>query len=91
MSALEEAEAALAMSTPNEPAEGGKVPEMAETCGNSNLEVPQEAAGSIITAQASHVEEPPLLVQLLQTISPINVSQGPEANPAQLPKEGDVS
>ena len=31
------------------------------------------------------------MIQPLQSISPIDVTQGPEANPAQLPKEGDVS
>ena len=96
VSALEEVEvarpeAALAMSTPNEPAEGGELPGVTETPGSSNPEAPQEATRSIVSAQDSHAEEPPLLVQLLQTISLVNVSQGPEANPAQLPKERDVS
>ena len=50
--------------------------------------MPQEAAESIVSAQASHAEEPALLVQPLQTIPPADVSKGPEANPAQLPKEG---
>ena len=77
VSALEEAEvarpeaalavsalavSALAVSAINEPAEGGKLPEVTETRGSSNPEAPQEAAGSIVSAQDSHTEEPPLLV-----------------------------
>ena len=31
------------------------------------------------------------MIQPLQSISPASVTQDPEANPAQLPKEGDVS
>ena len=96
VSALKEAEvarpeAALAVSTPNEPDEGGELPGVTETRGSSNPKAPQEAIGSIVSAQDSHVEKPPLLVHPLQTISPTDVPQGPEANPAQLPKEGDVS
>ena len=67
VSALEEAEvarpeAALAVSTLNEPAEGGKLPGVTETRGSSNPEAPQEAARSIVSAQDSHTKEPPLLV-----------------------------
>ena len=96
VSAPKEAEAArpeatLAMSTTNEPAEGGELPGVIETHGSLNPEVPQEAAGSIVSAKDSHAEEPPFLVQPLQTISPVDVSQGSRANPTQLPKEGDVS
>ena len=64
---------------------------MTEISGSSNPEAPQEAAGSIVSAQDSHAKEPPILVQPLQSISPADVTQGSEANPAQLPKEGDVS
>ena len=88
VSALEEVEAALAISTLNEPAEEGKLPGVAETRGSSNPEVPQEAAESIVSAQASHAKEPALLVQPLQTVPPGDVSKGPEVTLAQLPKEG---
>ena len=88
VSAPEEAEAALAVSTLDEPAEGGKLPRVTETHGSLNPETPQEAAKSIVSAQASHAKEPTLLVQPLQTIPPADVSKSPEANPAQLPKEG---
>ena len=93
VSAPEEAEtarpeAALTVSTPNEPAEGGELPRVTETHGNLNPEAPQEAVESIVSAQASHVEELALLVQPLQTIPLADVPKGPEANPAQLPKEG---
>ena len=64
---------------------------MIETSGSSNPKAPQEAGGSIVSIQDSHAEEPPLLVQPLQPISLADVTQGSEANPAQLPKEGDVS
>ena len=96
VSALEEVEAAwpkaaLAVSTTNEPTEGGKLLGVIETCGSPNPVAPQEAAKSIVSAQDFHAEEPPLLVQPLQVISPADVSQGLEANLAQLPKEGDLS
>ena len=96
VSAPEEAEAArpeaaLAVPTTNEPAERGVLPVVTETRESSNHEAPQEAVRSIVSAQDSHAEEPPLLVQPLQSISLADVTQGPEANPAQLPKEGDVA
>ena len=92
-SALEEAEtarpeAALAVTTPNEPAEGGGLPGATEAHGSLNPEAPQEAAESTAGAQASHAEEPALLVQSLQIVPPADVSKGPEITPAQLPKEG---
>lgn len=91
VSVPEEAEAALTVSPTNEPAEGGELLKVTETSGSSNPEAPQEATGSIVNAQDSHAKEPPFLVQPLQSISPADVTQGFEANPAQLPKEGDVS
>ena len=81
-------EAVLAISTLDKPTEGGELPGATETPGSSNPEAPQEVAKSIVSAQASHAEEPALLVQPLQTIPLADVSKGPEANPAQLPKEG---
>ena len=92
-SAPEEAEtarpkAALAVTTPNEPAEGGGLPGATEAHGSLNPEAPQEAAESTAGAQASHAEEPALLVQPLQTVPPVDVSKGPKVTPAQLPKEG---
>ena len=92
-SALEEAEtarpeAALAVTTPNEPAEGGGLPGATEAHGSLNPEAPQEAAESTAGAQASHAEEPALLVQSLQIVPPADVSKGLEVTPAQLPKEG---
>ena len=55
MSAPEEAEAArfevaLAVPTPDEPVEGGKLPGVTKTCGSSNPEAPQEAAESVVSA-----------------------------------------
>ena len=64
---------------------------MTEIPGGLNPEVPQEAAKSTISAQVSDVEEPALLVQLLQAISLADVSKGLEANPTQPPQERDVS
>ena len=58
-------EAALAITTPNEPVEEGELPGAIETHGSLNPEVPQEAAESTAGAQASHAEEPALLVQPL--------------------------
>ena len=74
VSAPEEAEvaqpeAALIVSPANEPAKGGELPKETRTGGSSNPEAPQEATGSIVSAQGSHAEEPPLLVQPLQSIS----------------------
>ena len=43
-------EAALTMSSANEPAKGGDLLKVTETSGSSNPEVPQEAARSIISA-----------------------------------------
>ena len=84
VSALEEAEAALAVSTFDDLAEGGKLPEATETHGSSNPEALQKAAESEVNAQASHAEELAFLVQPLQTIPPADVSKGLEANLAQL-------
>ena len=61
---------------------------MTETGGSSNPEVPQEVAESEAKAQDLYTKEPPFLIQPLQSISPIGVTQDPKANPAQLPKEG---
>ena len=81
-------EAALAAATPNELAEGGELPRATETHGSSNPVAPQEAAESIVSAQASHAEEPALLVQPFQTVPPADVSNGPGVTPTQLLKEG---
>ena len=81
-------EAALVVSTPDEPAKRGELPGVAETHGSLNPEAPQEAVEPIVSAQVSHAEEPSFLVQPFQTILPADVSKGLEANPAQLPKEG---
>ena len=84
-------EAAQFVPTPDEPAEGGEPHGVTETPEGLNLEVPQEAAKSTVSAQVSDAEEPTLLVQPLQTIPLADVSKGLEANPAQPPQEGDVS
>ena len=78
----------MAITTPNEPAEEGELPGVTETHGSLNPEAPQEAAEFTVGAQASHVEEPALLVQPLQTVPLGDASKGPEVTPAQLPKEG---
>ena len=54
--------AALAVSAPNEPAKEGELLGAMGTRGSSNPEVPQEAAGSIVSAQDSHTEGSPFLV-----------------------------
>ena len=89
--APEETEAARIMSAINEQAEGSELPKVTNASGSFNPEAPQEAVGSIVDAPSSHIENPPFLVQPLQSISPVDVTRGPEANPAQLPKEGDAS
>ena len=61
---------------------------MTETPGGLNLEVPQEAAKSTVSAQVSDAEEPALLVQPLQAIPLADVSEGLKANPARPPKKG---
>ena len=55
--------AALAVSIPDEPAEGGELPGVIEIHGSSNPEAPQEGAESIVSALASHAEELAILVQ----------------------------
>ena len=50
------------MSPANEPAKGGELPKVTEMGGSSNPEMPQEVAGSIVSAQDPHAEEPPLLI-----------------------------
>ena len=70
----------------NEQAKGSELPKVTNASGSFNPEAPQEAAGSIVDVPGSHTEDPPLLVQPLQSISPADVTQGHEANPAQLPK-----
>ena len=67
-------EAALTVSTTNEPAEGSELPKVTDTSGSFNPEAPQKVARSIVGAQDSHAEEPPLLVQPFQTIFPDDVS-----------------
>ena len=67
VSAPEEAEvaqpeAALTVSPANEPAKGGELSKVTKTGGSSNPEAPQDAAGSIVSAQDPHVEEPPFLI-----------------------------
>ena len=81
-------EAALAITTPDEPTEKGELPGATKTHGNLNPEAPQEAAKSTVGAQAPHAEEPALLVQPFQTVPLGDASKGPEVTPAQLPKEG---
>ena len=58
-------EAALTVSPTNETAKGGELPKMIEMGGSSNPEASQEAAGSVVSAQDPHIEEPPLLIQPL--------------------------
>ena len=65
VSAPEEAEVALAVSTSDDLAEGGNLPGATEAHGSLNPEAPQEAAESIVSAQASHTEEQAFLVQPL--------------------------
>ena len=89
--APEETEAAQIMSTTDEPTEGSELPKVTDASGSFNPEALQEATGSIASVPSFHAEEPHLLVQPLQSISPVDVIHGPEANPTQLPKEGDVS
>ncbi|XP_030940202.1 ensconsin-like [Quercus lobata] len=74
--APKETEVARIVSTIGEPAKGSKLPKVTDASGSFNPEAP---------------EDPPLLVQPLQSISPADVTRGPEANPAQLPMEGDAS
>ncbi|XP_050254909.1 uncharacterized protein LOC126700763 [Quercus robur] len=55
-------EAALAITTPDEPTKERELPEAAETRGSLNPKAPQEVAESTVGTQASHAEEPALLV-----------------------------
>ena len=77
-----QSEAALAITAHNEPAEEGELPGVTETHGSLNPEAPQEAAEFTVGAQASHVEEPALLVQPLQTVPSGDISKSPEVTTA---------
>ena len=81
-------EAALVVTTPDKPAEGGELLGATDTHGSLNPETPQEAAESTAGAQASHAEEPALLVQPLQTVPSADISKGPKVTSAQLSKKG---
>ena len=75
-------EAALAITTTNEPAKEGELSGATETHGSLNLEVPQEVVKSTAGAQALHAEKPALLVQPLQTVPSGDISKSPEVTPA---------
>jgi len=76
--------------TPDESTKGGELHEATETVGGLNPEMLQGAAKSIVSAQISDVEKPALLVQPLQAIPLVNVSEGLKANLVRPPQEGDV-
>jgi len=82
-----QSEAAQLVPTPDEPTKGGELHGTTGTPGDLNLEMPQEAAKSIVSAQVSDAKEPALLVQPLQAIPLVDVSEGLEADPAWPPQE----
>ena len=92
MSVPQEAEAAQSEAAQlivilGESIEGGEPHEAIEAPGGLNLEMPQEAAKSTVSAQISGAEEPTFFVQPLQAIPLTDVSKGTEANPAQPSQE----
>ena len=58
-------EAILAITAPNEPAKESEPSRAAETSEGLNPKAPQKIAESTVEAQATHVEEPALLVEPL--------------------------
>ena len=60
-----QSEAAQIIVIPDESTKGGELHGATETPGDLNLEMPQEAARSIVSAQVSDAEEPALLVHPL--------------------------
>ena len=58
-------EVTVATNAPDEPAKESEPSRVAETSESLNLEAPQKAAKSTAEAQATHVEEPALLVEPL--------------------------
>ena len=86
-----QSEAAQPIVILGESTEGGEPHEATEAPGGLNLEMPQGAARSTVSAQVSGAEEPTLFAQPLQAIPLADVFKGTEANPAQPSQEGDVS
>ena len=89
----EEAEAArleivVATTAPGEPAKENEPSRAAKISEGLNLEMPQKAAKSTAETQASHTEEPTLLVEPFQAIPPGEGCKDLKTTPAQLPKKG---
>ena len=91
--ALEEAEAArpeaaLAITAHDEPTRESEPFRTAKTSEGLNLEVPQKTAKSIAEAQATHAEEPALLVEPLQAVPLGEGCKDLETTSTELSKEG---
>ena len=78
----------MTTTAPDEPAKESEPSGVAETSESLNLEAPQKAAKSIAEAQATHVEEPALLVEPLQAVPPDEGCKDLETTFTQLSKEG---
>ena len=81
-------EVAVATTAPDEPAKESKPSGAAETSESLNPEVPQKATKSTTKAQATHAEEPALLVEPLQAVPPGEGCKDLETTSTQLFKEG---
>ena len=91
--APEEAEVAgsrvvLAITSPEEPAKESEPSGVAETGEDQNPDAPQKTVESTSDAQASHVEEPALLVEPFQAVPLGEGSKDLEISPAQLSEGG---
>ena len=89
----EEAEAAglevsVATTAPNEPTKKGEPSGAAETSEGLNPGAPQKAIKSTTEAQATHTEEPTLLIEPLQAVPPSEGCKDLETTSTQLSKEG---
>ena len=81
-------EVAVATTAPDEPAKESEPSGAAETSKSLNPEVPQKATKSTTKAQATHAEEPALLVEPLQAVPPGEGCKDLETTSTQLFKEG---
>ena len=77
-----------ATTAPDEPAKESEPSGAAETSEGLSLEAPLRAVESTVEAQAPHVEEPALLVELLQAVPPGEGCKDLETTSTQLSKEG---
>ena len=78
----------MAITAPDELAKESEPSRVAEASESLNPKVPQRVAESIAEAQATHAEEPALLVEHFQAVPPGEGYKDLETTSIQLSKEG---